>query len=406
MVKGIEKRVLFLGLHHTRKSGVPKVQIELADALRNQGVSVDDLSTQTIPGHDFIESSGSTTHFSSLDHFLDYAQKKHKSYDVIHVHSWAWSSTQMPSGGLDAVKNIFDAAGVVYTFHSIKDEEILSQESILRQADVVHHLTKVEKSLYDHIFHPALQYVLPPSVVIPNMVTTIDADPDKVAELRSRIAPKDEVILLYVGRLEEEKGVIGLSDAFKIIDSKYKGIKLVIVGDGSESRNFECRERMKKELEGYNNVLFTGWVSEEEVAEYQSIASLQLAPSHYEPFGLAPAKGLLNQCVTAVSDIPTFRDLYHLGTQDQLAIPISPAGSAEGIVDAVETYLKEPQAYFDMAKRGQKEMASRYSPERIAKAYINIYDEVSEVKVGSITSSYTQKHNDLSLMDPIPCNPQ
>ncbi len=50
---------------------------------------------------------------------------------------------------------------------------------------------------------------------------------------------KDDIIILYVGRLDLVKGVTYLLEAAKEIVPKYNNVKFLIVGDGGLKKEFE-----------------------------------------------------------------------------------------------------------------------------------------------------------------------
>lgn len=88
--------------------------------------------------------------------------------------------------------------------------------------------------------------------------------------------------LLYVGRLDKEKGVHTLLKAFKNITVKFPNEKLVIAGSGSE----------KKALENYassnhlQNVLLLGTQDRNELANLYSKAKFTIVPSEFlESYG-------------------------------------------------------------------------------------------------------------------------
>ncbi|MFH1506153.1 MAG: glycosyltransferase family 4 protein [archaeon] len=368
------KKVLFLGLHPSRKSGVSKAQIELASALRAEGLWVDALSAQSIPGHDYTLSSGETIHFSSLDDFLLHSKQEGNDYDILHVHSWAWSPKEMPLGGLAKVKGLFDSAGVVHTFHSFIPNEYDAQRSILDLVDLVTLLSPAAEASFVEEFSD-LSGGLPPYRILPNVVTTNDLDSAVVDSLKSQIAPLGETVLLYVGRLDDNKGVLELAEAFKVVYPKYESVKLVVIGSKSHSDPVEYRKIMEKMLVG-TNVHFTGWIEESEVAAYQRIANLQIAPSRFEAFPLGIAKGVLNGCVVAISDIPSHREIYHLDTPEPLAIKISSPCSVDAIVLSMREFLDAPHNFADMVRRGQEELQALYSPKKVAQQYIQAYEEI------------------------------
>jgi len=95
------------------------------------------------------------------------------------------------------------------------------------------------------------------------------------SDLISLTSVKNKKIILYVGRLEEEKNPVHLIKAFQFIQDE--NVQLVIVGDGSI--------RTRCELEAKNsNTLFLGH-QRDELPELYRCADLFVLPSLVEGFG-------------------------------------------------------------------------------------------------------------------------
>jgi glycogen synthase len=110
------------------------------------------------------------------------------------------------------------------------------------------------------------------------------ADPKILAALRKRYGfSKDDIIILFVGRLEGVKGVKELLFALPQVLAQHPKVKLLIVGKGSlEAWAAEEIRRM-----GHSHVtLVTDFLNAEEKMHHYAIADLCVFPSHYEPFGI------------------------------------------------------------------------------------------------------------------------
>jgi glycosyltransferase involved in cell wall biosynthesis len=106
---------------------------------------------------------------------------------------------------------------------------------------------------------------------------------------------KDHKILLYVGRLGKEKNIKFLIDALDQLLPRNPDAKLVIVGDGPA----------KKELEDYvlhlgliDQVIFTGFVERDRLAEFYSMARVFTFASKVESQGLVILESMM--CGTPV----------------------------------------------------------------------------------------------------------
>lgn len=83
----------------------------------------------------------------------------------------------------------------------------------------------------------------------------------------------------YVGRFSEEKGVINLIEAIKIISEQYKDNKYLLIGDGG------LKKEIKRNIENGNLescVTITGWVPHDELSTYLNKLKLLVIPSYTE----------------------------------------------------------------------------------------------------------------------------
>ena len=104
---------------------------------------------------------------------------------------------------------------------------------------------------------------------------------------------------LYVGRLDPEKNVNLLINAFKSkFESNNNSVKLIIVGAGS------CEKELKNKSESNKNILFKGKLFGDELIDTYHQADVLVLPSVFEPWGLvvneALSSGLAIICSNAV----------------------------------------------------------------------------------------------------------
>ncbi|MSR05504.1 MAG: glycosyltransferase family 1 protein [Gemmatimonadetes bacterium] len=124
--------------------------------------------------------------------------------------------------------------------------------------------------------------------------------PGERDELRARHGLGDRRIVLYVGRLEESKGIGYLLEAFANLT--VKGLVLVLVGQGAERPALEARVA---ELQVADRVVFTGYVSPEDTVRFFSMAEVMVLPSvsgraGSEPWGLVVNEAM-NQGVPVIA---------------------------------------------------------------------------------------------------------
>jgi glycosyltransferase involved in cell wall biosynthesis len=116
--------------------------------------------------------------------------------------------------------------------------------------------------------------------VVYNGVETSRVIPRKEEFLKLELGfSGNEKIILFVGRLCDQKGIVYLLRAFKIVLSSHENTRLVIVGNGNYD---SC---LKECLGIWGKVAFTGRLDNESLSRFYRIADIGVVPSIYEPFG-------------------------------------------------------------------------------------------------------------------------
>ncbi len=108
-------------------------------------------------------------------------------------------------------------------------------------------------------------------------------------ELRRRFRRHDGPLLVFVGRLVEEKGVDDLIRAIPPLRTRFPDISALIIGDGQERKRMQA---MARDLGVADRVFFLGWVAADEVPNYLHAADIFVGPSKRSPDGWVEAQGL------------------------------------------------------------------------------------------------------------------
>lgn len=116
----------------------------------------------------------------------------------------------------------------------------------------------------------------------------VSGDPDPV-EVRHRHRQGDGPLLIFVGRLVEEKGVDDLLRSIPLIVSNLPDVTALIIGDGQLRSSLE---QMTCDLEITDRVKFLGWVSPDNIPNYLRAADIFVGPSKRTQDGRLEAQGL------------------------------------------------------------------------------------------------------------------
>lgn len=108
----------------------------------------------------------------------------------------------------------------------------------------------------------------------------ISSDKDKRKVMRAEYGLKDEIVIVFAGRLSKEKGVVELVQAYKQI--KKSNVKLVIVGSpkSGETITNEYTQKLYGEIKSIQDkVIFTGYVPYEKMPLIYAMADIAALPS-------------------------------------------------------------------------------------------------------------------------------
>jgi glycosyltransferase involved in cell wall biosynthesis len=116
--------------------------------------------------------------------------------------------------------------------------------------------------------------------------------------------------ILFVGNIKKHKGLDLLLDAF--CQARNEGLphRLVVIG---EKENFRTADNsVLKKIDSLDGeaVIFTGFISDEQIMEYYSSAALLVQPSLYEGFCLPPLEAMVLGTNALISDIQVLKEVY------------------------------------------------------------------------------------------------
>jgi phosphatidylinositol alpha-mannosyltransferase len=177
--------------------------------------------------------------------------------------------------------------------------------------------------------------------------------------------------ILFLGRLEKRKGLPYLLQAYARVKARMSDTRLIIVGPDGGMRQacegFVRRERLK-------DVVFTGYVSEEDLPRYYKTADVFCAPNTgNESFGIILLEAMAAATPVIASDIEGFA--YVVGHQAEgLLVPRRDTGA---LADALIQLLSDPDRRQAMSRRGQIK-AQGFDWSRISQQVLSFYQRVAE----------------------------
>ena len=115
----------------------------------------------------------------------------------------------------------------------------------------------------------------------------------EVKELKKELKiGKNDFIIVFIGRLAEEKNVRFLINAQRKLIKKNKNMKLLVVGDGPDKEKYQEESKDLGE-----NIIFTGKVAWNEIPYYYHCSNVYVTASQTETHGLTVIEAMASSIV-------------------------------------------------------------------------------------------------------------
>ncbi|MBD2098558.1 glycosyltransferase family 4 protein [Trichocoleus sp. FACHB-591] len=189
------------------------------------------------------------------------------------------------------------------------------------------------------------------------------------ASFRRQFAEDAEKIVYYVGRMTHEKGVAVLLNAMpKVLWEMGGYAKLVVIGGG----NTDHLKQQAWNLGIAHKTYFTGFMSEEDLNKFQTIANCAVFPSLYEPFGIVALESFAARVPVVVSDTGGFPEVVR---HTKTGI-VTWANNSESLAWGILEVLKNPGYAQWLIDNAYEDLGRRFSWAKIAQQTEVVYKRV------------------------------
>ncbi|MBX5482421.1 MAG: glycosyltransferase [Myxococcaceae bacterium] len=178
--------------------------------------------------------------------------------------------------------------------------------------------------------------------------------------------PKDAVVIGYLGRLHEEKGVDLLVDAFLDAFAARGSVHLVLIGKGQLEA--ELRRRIDARG-GCARIHFTG-----EILSASSLLAgldIYVQPSRREGRSLSMLEAMAAGLPTVAQALPAVREI-HLDGRTALLVPPS---EKPAFAPAMTRLVDDPDLRLRLGRHA-REHVQRFSIEAMARSYAEVYRDI------------------------------
>lgn len=172
---------------------------------------------------------------------------------------------------------------------------------------------------------------------------------DVRSQLREKYnIPEDAFVFGYVGRINADKGINELIEAFTRLQKQYNGIYLMLVGMLDDA-NPVTTDNLS-EAQNNPNIILTGNVPPNQVYHYMSVFDVLTHPTYREGFGkvLQEAMGMRLPIIT--TDVPGPSEVVENGVSGILVKVKNP----DDLCEKMELLFNEPELRESLSQEGRK----------------------------------------------------
>jgi glycosyltransferase involved in cell wall biosynthesis len=204
--------------------------------------------------------------------------------------------------------------------------------------------------------------------VAPNASSVIinDGIMSETSELKEMLGISGKIVVLYFGRLVRRKGVSVLIKAFSKLQNEMNNSVLVIAGEGEQREELEnlCLRLKAK------NVIFVGYVDENEKGMYYSMADLFVLPSiahSGEVWDLVINEAMsLGKPVISTNAAGASHDMIKDGINGYIV----KEGDVEALFKTIRKMLKNPERMRKMGLESKKIAENDFSFNNMVRGFV------------------------------------
>ena len=298
--------------------------------------------------------------FEEVERFAQQAAAiaKEEQFDIIHAHDWMTYKAGLAAkrvSGKPLVVHVhateFDRTGGLGT-----NEHVYGIEKAgMQQADAVIAVSGYTKQkIIEH-------YGIPESKI--NVVHNA-IDSDDIPKIHTEKNPGQKTVL-YLGRITLQKGPDYFIEAAKKALESDPNIRFIVAGSG------DMEPAVIEKAAGLgigHNVLFAGYLKDEEIHRAYRMADLYVMPSVSEPFGITPLEAVMNNTPVIISKQSGVKEVLKHSLQVDF-------WDTDQMANKIVAALRYKEMHSELQRNSYDEV-SRLSWSKQAQKCIDVYNSV------------------------------
>jgi glycosyltransferase involved in cell wall biosynthesis len=178
-------------------------------------------------------------------------------------------------------------------------------------------------------------------------------------------------VILYVGRLIQEKGLEYLIGAMPYVLSRFPEAKLQLVGDGNHRRRLKS---LAQKLKVDGSVDFSGIVPSDMLYSLYARASVVVQPSIYESCGIPVLEAMSMGKPVVGARAGGIPELIKNG---ETGLLVEPRSSAQ-LGAAISTLLSNWSYSTKLGEKGRSVVTAHFTWKEVARKTLELYEEICE----------------------------
>jgi phosphatidylinositol alpha-mannosyltransferase len=216
-----------------------------------------------------------------------------------------------------------------------------------------------------------------PKTVIPNGIDLTEFNPE-APKVKKYDEGQRKINLLFVGRIEERKGLIYLLKAYQFLARNLppklaERLRLLIVGEGPLKK--ECQRFVREQ--GLREIYFEGEKTNQELVSYYNTADIFVSPAIFgESFGLVLIEAMACGKPVIAFAIEGYKEVLTGKGARFLAKP----RDSQSLAEKLEILIKNEKLRKEMGRWELKE-AQKYSWPKVSKKVLDFYQLCKKEKL-------------------------
>lgn len=157
---------------------------------------------------------------------------------------------------------------------------------------------------------------------------------------------KEEIKILYAGRLIQDKGILLLKQAYDTLRKKYHNIKLIIAGDGP----------LYEDLKKNTKIQMLGKLNHDELMKQYAKADIFINPSYSEGLPTSILEAGLMKCAVVATNVGGTSEIIEDAKTGLLCKP-----DTADIIEKLETVIQDEKLQKKLAESLHEKIVKKFS---------------------------------------------